>query len=187
MGRAFPALPSGGGRAHPQHFALDLALADDDAADFRKMKRGLLIAALVGTLQADEAGERGSVAAFEPEGFVGGMMAAFLARVVIVGAPQGGRTENTLDMKCVAALADFPGLGLVGGVDLVGGFLEELADDLGSRCENGGAQQFLKVRDEGAAGPGGAKGGNQPLDFLLPGEAEGFVVWRFFLTPALRS
>jgi hypothetical protein len=127
------------------------------------------------------------VSAFESEDFVGGMMAVFFAGVVVVGALQDGTAEHALDLERVAALADFSRCGLVAGIDFVGGFLEELADDLGRGFENGGAQQLLKVGDEGAAGLGGTEGGNQLLDFLLPGEVEVSGVRRFFLMPALRS
>jgi hypothetical protein len=37
-------------------------------------------------------------------------------------------------------LADFSGLDLIGGVDLVSGFLDKLADEIRSRSKNGGAQ-----------------------------------------------
>lgn len=91
-----------------------------------------------------------------------------------------------MDLECLAALADFPGLGLVGGVDLVSGFLEKLADKLRGGFENGGAQQFIEIGDKGAAGLGGAEGGDQLVDFFLPGEIEVFAVRGSFLTPALR-
>lgn len=55
-------------------------------------------------------------------------------------------------------LADFSGLDLIGGVDLVSGFLEELADKIRSRFKNGGAQQLFEIRDKSAARLGGAEG-----------------------------
>jgi len=85
-----------------------------------------------------------------------------------------------LDFQTVAALPDFSGLGLAGGVDLIGGFLEELADELGCGFENGGAQQFFKVSHEGTAGLGGAKGGYEFFDFFFLGGGVAGGVRRFF-------
>jgi hypothetical protein len=166
---------------------LDLPFSNDHAAYFLKMKRGFLVTGFVGTFQADETGERGSVAAFQSENFVGGMMAVFFAGVVVVGTPQGGATEHALDVNLVEPLADFSGFGLVGGINLVSSFLEELADEIRSGFEYGGAQQFFEISDKGATGLGGAEGGNQLLDFFVPGDVEGLIVRRFFLTSALRS
>jgi hypothetical protein len=55
-------------------------------------------------------------------------------------------------------LADFSGHGLIGGIDLVSGLLEELADKIRSRFKNGGAQQLFEISDKGAAGLSGAEG-----------------------------
>jgi len=94
------------------------------------MERGFSVAGLIGTLQADEAGQGGSAVVFQPEDFVGGMVSLPFARVVEVGAQQGGVAEDALDLDGVTALADFSGSGPVGGVDLVSGFLKELTDKL---------------------------------------------------------
>jgi hypothetical protein len=166
---------------------LDLSFSNDHSAYFLEMKCGFLVAGFVGTFQADETGERGSVATFQSEDFVGGMMAVFFAGVVVVGTPQGGATEHALDVNLVTPLADFSGFGLVGGIDLVSSFLEELADEIRSGFEKGGAQQFFEISYKGATGLSGAEGGNQLLDFFVPGDVEGLVVGRFFLTSALRS
>lgn len=80
--------------------------------------------------------------------------------MVEVGAPQGGVTEDSLDLDRLTSFADFTGLGLVGGIDLVGGFLEKLADKIRSGFENGGAQQFFKIGDEVPTGLGRAECGN---------------------------
>ena len=56
LGRTFPAQPGGSLWAQPQHLALDLAFADDNATDFLKMDLGFPITGFVGALQADEAG-----------------------------------------------------------------------------------------------------------------------------------
>jgi hypothetical protein len=87
----------------------------------------------------------------------------------------------------MASLADFSWLRFVGGVDLFGGFLKELADELCGGFENGGAQEFLKIGHDGTAGLGGAEGGYEFLDFLFLGEGIALGVWRFFLVSALRS
>ena len=87
-------------------------------------------------------------------------MALLLAGVVVVGAPQVGVAEDSLDLDGLAAFADFTGLGLVGGIDFVGGFLKKLADKIRSGFENGGAQQFFKIGDEVSTGLSGAKCGN---------------------------
>lgn len=137
-----------------------MPLSQFDAADLLKVKRGFLVAGFIGAFQADEAGEGGSVPTFQSEDFVCGMVALFLAGVVIVGASQGGAAENAQDLECLAALADFPGFGLVGGIDLVSGFLDKLADKLRGGFENGGAQQLFEIGDKSAAGLGGAEGGD---------------------------
>jgi hypothetical protein len=187
LGRAFPPQPGGRIRTYPQNLTLDLAFPDDDAADLFEVQGGLLVAGFVGAFQTDEAGQRGCVASFQPEGGVGGMVPALFPGVVVVGSIQDGVAEDALDLERVPALEDFPGLGLVSGIDPVGGFLDELADQCGDGLENGGAQQYFEIGDEGAAGLGGAEGGDQLLDFFVPGEVEGFGIRRFFLTAVLRS
>ncbi len=187
MWRAFPALPDGGRRTHSQHFALDLPFPYDNAADFLKMNNGFLIAGFVGTLQTDEAGKRGGVGDFEAEDGIGGMAPLVLAGMIVIVAPQGEEAENPLDFQRVAPLADFPRLGLIDGIDPVGGLLKELADELGGGFENGGAQQFFQIGHDGAARLGGAEGGNQLLDFFFLSKGVALGVRRFFLTPALRS
>lgn len=180
LGRAFLALPVCGGGSDPQHFALDLALSHGNASDLLEMEGGFLVACFIGAFQADEAGKRGGVGTLQSEGGVGGMASLLFPRMVIVVAPQHGASKNPLDFQRVAALADFSGLGFVGSVDLVGGFLEELADELGCGFENGGAQQFFKVGHEGSAGLGGAEGGYEFFDFFFLGEGVAGDVWRFF-------
>ncbi len=69
-------------------------------------------------------------------------------------------TEDSLDLDRLTSFADFTGLGLVGGIDLVGGFLKKLANKIRSGSKNGGAQQFFKIGDEVSAGLGRAKCGN---------------------------
>jgi hypothetical protein len=103
------------------------------------------------------------------------MAALLLAGVVVVVALQGGVAKNSLDLDGLAAFADFARLGLVCGIDLVSGFLKKLADKKRGGFENGGAQQFFKIGDEGTTGLGGAKGVDQLLDFFLAGEVEGFL------------
>jgi hypothetical protein len=113
------------------------------------------------------------VAAFQTKGMVGGMVALLFAGVIVVGAPQGGVAEDSLDLDGLKALANFTGLGLVGGIDLLGSFLKKLADKISSGFENGGAQKFFQIGDEVSSRLGGAKCGNQFLDFFLAGEVEG--------------
>jgi hypothetical protein len=149
-------------------------LFHDNAANFLEMKRGFLVAGFVGTFQADESGQRGCVAAFQTESLVGGMMTLLFAGVVVVGTPQSRVTEDALDLDGLSALADFPGLGLISGIDLIRRFLEKLADKFPGGFEDGGAQQFFKISNEGTTRLGGAEGGDQFLDFFLAGEVEVF-------------
>ena len=88
------------------------------------------------------------------------MVAAFFPRTIVVGALQSGAAEQALDLECLMPLADFSGLGLIGSIDLVGGFLEEWADKLRGSFENGGAQQFFEISNKEATGFGGAEGGD---------------------------
>lgn len=104
------------------------------------------------------------------------MVALFLAGVIVIGALKGGVAEDALDLDGLTAFADFAGLGLVSGIDLVSGFLEKLADKIRGGFENGGAQQLFKIGDQDPAGLGAAEGGDQLLDFFLAGEVEGFLV-----------
>lgn len=160
LGRTFLAQPLGGGRSNAQNFTLDLPFSNDHAADFLEMKCGFLIAGFIGAFQTDEAGERGGVATFQTEAFIGWMVAVFFPRVIKVGALQNGATEHALDLKRMTPLADFSGLDLIGGVDLVSGFLEELADKIRSRFKNSRAQQLFEIRDKSAARLRGAEGGD---------------------------
>lgn len=107
--------------------------------------------------------------------------------MIVIVAPQGKEAEDTLDLQRVATLAEFARLGLIGGIDPVGSLLEEFSNQLGGGFENGGAQKFFQVGHDGAAGLGGAKGGNQLLDFFFLGEDVASGVRSFFLTPDLRS
>jgi hypothetical protein len=175
LGRTFAAQPFGGGWSHTQNFTLDLAFSHGNAPHFLEMKRGLLVAGFIGAFQAYEPSQRRCVTAFQTEGLVGGMAALLLAGVVVVVALQGGVAKNSLDLDGLAAFADFARLGLVCGIDLVSGFLKKLADKKRGGFENGGAQQFFKIGDEGTTGLGGAKGVDQLLDFFLAGEVEGFL------------
>lgn len=158
--RAFLSQPLGGGRTYAQNFALDLPFSNDHAAGFLEMKRGFLVAGFIGAFQADEAGERGSVATFQAECFIGGMVAAFFSGMIVVGALQSGAAEHALDLELLTSLADFSGLGLIDGIDLVSGFLEELADKVRSRFKNGGAQQLFEIGDKCATRLRGTEGGD---------------------------
>jgi hypothetical protein len=88
------------------------------------------------------------------------MVAVLFARMIVVGALQSGTAEDALDLESLTPLADFTGLGLIGSVDLVSGFLEKLADEICRRLENGGTQQLFEISDKRAARLGGAEGGD---------------------------
>jgi hypothetical protein len=88
------------------------------------------------------------------------MVAVFFPRMIVVGAHQSGRAEHALDLEFLTPLADFSWLGLIGGINLIGGFLEELTDEICSRFENGGTQQLFEISDKYAPGLCRAEGGD---------------------------
>lgn len=187
LGWTFTTQPLGGILSNTQDFALDLPLLHINAADFVQMKRGFLVAGFIGAFEAYETGQSWGVVSFQPESFVGGIMSLLFAGMVEVGSQQRETAEDALDLKGLATLPDFSAFGLVGGVDFVGGVLQEFSDERGGGLENGGAKQFLEVCDERPARLGMAERCAQLLDFLLAGEVEALVIRRFFLTLDLRS
>jgi hypothetical protein len=103
-------------------------------------------------------------------------MALLLARVVVVVALKIEGAEEALDLEGGPSLALLPGTGLVGGVQPVGGLLEEEADDAGGGLEDGRPKEDLQLLDGGAVGWGGGKAGDQVGDLgLLGKEAAGVV------------
>jgi hypothetical protein len=76
--------------------------------------------------------------------------------------------------------------GLVGGIDLVGSLLQQLADQGVGRLENGGAHQAFELLHSYSVGGRGLKTSHQLLDFLVLGEKE-FGRGLFFFNPEASS
>ena len=76
------------GVLHLLHQTLNLAGGHEDASRFAQMIFGLLVAGLVGSLQAYQASQSRSIAAFQPESSVRRIMALLFAGVIVVVALQ---------------------------------------------------------------------------------------------------
>src|SRR5690348_13033465 len=132
-GLGWALLPSLSLGSNSLHYALDLAPVHVDAAGIPEVVLGLLVAGLVGPLQADQLGQRRGTGPFQTQSRIGRIMPLFLARVVVVIALEREGTKDALHLKGLPALAVLARPGLVGRVDLVGGSLEEKGHQLVGR------------------------------------------------------
>ena len=121
-----------------------------------------------------------SVAAFQSQGSVGRVLPFFFAFMVVVIALQWKETKYALNRDRLSSLALLARFGLVGGIDLVGSLLQQLADQGVGRLENGGAHQAFELLHSYSVGGRGLKTSHQLLDFLVLGEKE-FGRGLFFL------
>lgn len=110
-------------------------------------------------------------------------MPLLLAGVIVVIPRQRKAAKNPLHFKGGPALAVLSGLGLVTGVGLIGGLLEQPADQGIGGFENRRAHQYLQLGHRIAVQLPGLKAGRQLLDFLLLGQ-EDFRRTFFFFEPA---
>jgi len=120
------------------------------------MPFGFEIAGLVGAFQADQASQSGSIASLQAQSGIARVMAGLFAGVIVVIPLEFERAEEALDLERLAALADFPGLGLVLRINPVGRSLEQVADEGGGRFEEGGADEHFQCLHRH---PGGRFGG----------------------------
>ena len=111
-------------------------------------------------------------------------MALLLAWVVIVIPLQGEAAKNPLRLHRFPALAHLSWLGLVIRIDLVGGLLEQPADQRIGGLENRRAHQDLQLGDGVSLWHPRLKTGDQLLDFFFLGQ-EDFRRDFFFFEPAM--
>ena len=77
-----------------------------------------------------------------------------------------------MDEQGLARHASLPRLRLIGGVNPVGGLLENLPDEFVGGLEDGGAQKWFQLGDMGAGWVLSVKSGDQSLDVGFLGERE---------------
>lgn len=106
-----PLLPVLGRPTHPLDHPLNLPGRDHDASSLLQMALGLQIGGLVGTLQTDQPGQSGGVAAFQSQGSVGRVVAGMLAGVMVAIPLEWERAEQALDWSGSRPLRTSPGLG----------------------------------------------------------------------------
>ena len=185
-GLSFPFLPSLGRRSHPLDQALNLPCADPDAARFQQMVFGLLVTGLVGSLQATQARQRGRATHLQPQRRIGRIMPLLFAFMVVVVALQGEGAKDAIDSEAGPPLVMLARLGLVGGINAVGGPLQQESHQCIGRLVNRRAHQHLQLLDRHPVGLGRLEASHQLLDFLILGQEElGRGV--FFFEPASRS
>jgi len=150
------------------------------------MVLGLLITGFIGSLQAYQPGQSRSVAALQSQRGIGRVMSLMLASMVVVIALEREGAKQAIDLETFPSLALLPRLGLVGGIDLVGGGLQQPSHQRVGRLEDGGAHQHFQLLDRQAVGLPGLEASHQLLDFLVLGQKDlGRRV--FFFEPASRS
>jgi len=120
-----PFLPSLGRRPHLLHQPLDLPGLHVDAAGLGQVQFGFLIAGLIGPFQTHEPGQGGSVAPCQPQSGISGIMPRLFNWVIVIGALQGELPKHAVNLEAAPPFVLLPGFGLVGGVNPVGGLLQE--------------------------------------------------------------
>ena len=131
-----------------------------------------LVGRLIGSFQTDELGQSGRITHLQAQRGVDRIVALILALVVIVISLQLEAAKNSLNPNRFAALARLSGLGLVLGVDSVGGLLEQPADQRIGRFENRRAHQDFQPGDGISVQLFGFETGDQLLDFFFLGEED---------------
>jgi hypothetical protein len=181
-----PLLPRLGVGSNPLRHALDLTGRNLNAARLGQMLLGLLIARLVGSLQAEQPGQSRRITHFQTKSRIGRITALLFALVVIVVALQIKAAKETLDLQALTAFALFTRFGRVSRVDSVGRPLQQASYQRAGGFENGRAHQELQFLHQFAFRPLAFKTRHQLLDFFFLGEknVRGAV---FFLKPASRS
>ena len=134
MGLAF--LPDFGAATHSLNNPVNLPRRNADAAGLLQMPLRFLVGRLIGSFQTDELGQSGRITHLQAQRGVDRIVALILALVVIVISLQLEAAKNSLNPNRFAALARLSGLGLVLGVDSVGGLLEQPADQRIGGFEN---------------------------------------------------
>ena len=138
LGQGFeglPLLPGLGSGPAPLHQPLNLAGGHDDAAGFLQVLLGGGVAGL-SPGPARQTGQRRSVSALQSERGVGRIIPLLFAFVVVIVAIDRKVTKGAVDRDSHPAFALLPRFGLVGGVDPVGGVLQQVSHHLVDRIED---------------------------------------------------
>lgn len=115
----------------------------------------------------------------------GGRVALILARVIVVIPLQLEAAKDALNPDGFPALANLPGFRLVASIGLIGGFLEQPADQGIGGFEHRRAHQDFQLGDALAMHLPGFKAGDQLLHFFFLREADGGRAGIFFLAAAM--
>ena len=183
-GLRLPFLPSLGRLSHPLDQALNLPCAHPDAARFQQVVFGLLVTGLIGSLQATQARQRRRAPHLQPQRRIGRIMPLLFAFMVVVVALQLEGAKEAIDSADGPPLVMLARLRLVGGINAVGGSLQQESHQGIGRLVKGRAHQHLHLLDRHPVGLGGLEAGHQLLDFLILGQAE-LGRGLFFLSPPL--
>ena len=113
-------------------------------------------------------------------------MPLLFACMVVVVALQCEGAKDAIDLEVSPPLVMLARLGLIGGVDAVGGSLQQESHQCIGRLVNRRAHQHFQLLDHHPVGLGRLKADHQLLDFLILGQEElGRGI--FFFEPASRS
>ncbi len=112
------------------------------------MPLGFEVGGFIGSFQADEFGQGGRVTHLQTQRGIRRIMARLLlARLVVVIPLHREAAKNALHLQRDPLFADLTGLGLVLGIGLVGGLLEQPADQRVGGFENRRAHQLFQLGD----------------------------------------
>jgi len=121
-------LPDLGAATHALDDPLNLPRRDGNAAGLLQMPLGFQVGRLIGSFQTYEFGQGRRITHLQTQRGVHRIVALILALVVVVIPLQLEAAKNPLNPNRFPALARLSGVGLVIGVDSVGGLLEQPAD-----------------------------------------------------------
>ena len=106
---------------------------------------GLQIGGFISAFQAKEFSQGRSIPYLQTQGRIGWIVPLLFPLVIVIIAAQGEAAKNPLHSKGFTSFSDLPGFGLVGGIDLIGGLLEQVPHQFVGRFENSHANEWFQL------------------------------------------
>jgi len=178
-------LPDLGAATHALDHSLNLPRRDGNAAGLRQMPLGLQVSRFIGSFQTDQLGQGRGVTDLQTQRRIDRIVTLILALVVVVIPLQLEAAKDALNADPFPALARLSGVGVVLGVDSVGGALEQPTHQGVGGFENRRAHQDFQLGDGVSLQLFGFKTGDQLLDFFFLGQEDFSRDGFFFLASAM--